>query len=395
LNTSRPWYEHTARSLLLLFACSLPISISLAELFAYLAIFNWAFLMGARRDWSWMRSPLFWPAAAFAALALLSACWGLRPLETLDKSSRLLFLALIFAIGTVFNDVSGGEWHPGFPLVAAYVGGTALLGVIDLVRVPWEMLHGVALYDTGNMRDPQMYLVALCFLLGAWILRVFPRHRLQLAVLLWLATFGLLIHFKRGAWLAFALAALMMGLVSGRRRLVGVILAGAALILLLPQTRARLEDIRQEWSQKPGGRYVLWTRVAPVLLREYPHGIGYGASEHEDFKVYPGYIQPELNHLHNNLLQVALEMGRLGVCIWGVWMAMSAALMFRRYRQAAMNDDRSAWIGLGTLGAFAGLMFNGLVEYNFGDSEILMLVCLLFGVANAARPVSPTAEDAA
>jgi O-antigen ligase len=105
--------------------------------------------------------------------------------------------------------------------------------------------------------------------------------------------------------------------------------------------------------------------------------MGYNGSTYEDFRAaIPDDVHLEvgLNHLHNNLLQLRLELGWHGVLLWTVWMISLLWTGFRRIpgQDAALRHTVAF--------ALLALLINGLVEYNFGDSEILKLYLVLFGL---------------
>jgi O-antigen ligase len=189
---------------------------------------------------------------------------------------------------------------------------------------------------------------------------------------------GLILHFKRGAWFSFLLSVGVMSWLARRRKIVMAVVLCAAALTFVPQVRGRLELLKDEWSDDQGGRHVLWTKVAPAMLKQYPMGIGFKATKHEDFLPYAAYVQPKLDHLHNNLLQVTLELGSAGLAAWLGWMGVTFWMLYKTFRD---QTGEAAQLALGALGAFYGLMFNGMVEYNFGDSEILMLLCFLMGLS--------------
>jgi hypothetical protein len=63
-------------------------------------------------------------------------------------------------------------------------------------------------------------------------------------------------------------------------------------------------------------------------------------------------------------------------------MAAYVLLLFRRLLRPPPGGDW--WIQgltLGTLGATLGFLASGLLHYNFGDSEVVMLFWLLMGIA--------------
>jgi O-antigen ligase len=262
-----------------------------------------------------------------------------------------------------------------------------------------QVAGGADLFSTGTMRDPQMYMVALCLALGLLAPGAGSRRsRRGWAAAAVLLVVGMILHFKRGVWAAATGAVAIMALAGRRRRLLAGIVLCVAVAAALPPVRARWQAVGDEYSYRMGGRYLLWSRVAPELLREHPAGIGWCAVRHEDLLEISRYVQPKLNHLHNNILQVALELGWAGLAAWFALVIRAGCVMARNYRHGlASGCPAAAWPAWGVLGAFSGLMLNGLVEYNFGDGEILMVLALLMGLSalpSAEVPARGGAEAA-
>ena len=382
------WKQSGLAWIVCVFAFFLPITISAAEgLWLLLVVVGFAF--GRPRHWRQvLRNPLFVPILLYAAWAAASILWSVRPGLSAGHLHRLLFPAGILVVDIVCRGRE--EEAPGvFRPILCYLAGASCLAVYDIIRVPIEVSRGTALFDTANMRDPQMYLAALCLLLGlAGPARQTRRTTWAAALALNLA--GLILHFKRGVWLSFAAATGLLAAMTRRWKLLLVFAAAAAALLLLPPVRSRLAQLREVADPRIGGRYALWTEVAPPLFRAYPLGMGWCAVEPEDLQGYAEYIQPHLDHLHNNLLQVRLETGWIGVGTWLYWMGAVAWIMVANLRRTP-SGTLAHGLGLGLLAGFAGLMINGLVEYNFGDAEILMLICFLVGGASSLRPKAMTA----
>lgn len=381
-----PTVEEALRAALLGWAFTLPISITLAQTLFFGAAVPLAVAAAWKRKIAFRprACPLFGPVLLFSAVAVAASAWGVRPLHSLMKCHRLLMLAIPFLLGGAF-EASLAEARAGASraehALAAFGAGVAGLGLYDLVRFPLRMWQGERLYDLGNMRDPQFYMVALCFALARGLRTEQRRERRWASALGVLCVLGVLAHCKRGVWAATLCAVSLVGAVARRYRLLLVAVSAALVLLAVPEARTRLVQARAEWSPRAGGRYVLWTRVAPALLRKYPWGMGLCGVRHEDLARHARYVQPGLNHLHNNFLQVALELGWAGLAAWIYWMGITAASLAVAYRRARQEAPEHAWMALGGLGGFAGLMINGLVEYNFGDSEILMLLGLIMGVS--------------
>jgi O-antigen ligase len=362
------------RGVMLAYAAAVPISIAAAQPLSYLATLCWVVLCVRRRSFgSLLRSPFFWPILLFAAVASASVIWSVRPAVSADKLRHILLLPIVFALPFAFEGREGEGWR----MAACFVAGATVLSAFDLVRVPLEVLGGTPLFDTGNMRDPQMYMVSVCLLVAAIAWRGPRRGRAALVGLLALNALGLVLHFKRGAWFACVFGLVVMALAARRKRWLVIVAACALALLAVPQVRERLSLLEDVRNPEMGGRYVLWTHVAPQLLRQYPQGMGWAAIQHEDLARFGMYVQPKLSHLHNNVIHTAVELGWPGLAVWLGWMGLTALVFFRAYVGRRESSPGRAWLALGCLGGFAGLMMNGMVEYNFGDTEILMLACLL------------------
>jgi O-antigen ligase len=83
-------------------------------------------------------------------------------------------------------------------------------------------------------------------------------------------------------------------------------------------------------------------------------------------------------HLHNNVLQIAAERGLPCLAWWLWWMAAAMGDALREAR-------RRAWTAVGSFALLVAVMVAGLFEYNFGDSEILMLLLIVCALPYALR----------
>lgn len=374
------------RSLLLGFAFALPISISVAQPLAYLAIPIWVAGRIRNHDRSFLRNPFFWPVVVFVGLMLLAALLGPQPAYSIPRSRRLLLAMLIFMIPTAFDLESDRPLRSLLAPLLCFVAGATCLGLWDLIRVPMELRQGIALYDTGNMRDPQLFLVSSCILLAIWIYRPIRCSVWLLGGVSLISLLGVVLHFKRGVWIAFALAICIVAGLTRRYRILAYLLIGLIFLLMFPQTRDRLSLLREEFNERTGGRKVLWTEVAPELIQQYPLGAGFRSLEHEDFaSVTRSYLQPGLNHLHNNLLQVLVDAGWVGGAVWLYWMLLTIGLLAQYSLRDREGTAVSRTVALGGLAAFTGLMLNGVVEYNFGNSVIYMVMMFLIGMTAAVH----------
>lgn len=352
----------------------LPVSNAIGQVPLYLASLHWV--------WHFCRRPTRLPRGdvlfllIFALLIASGLLFGVRPGNTLSKLNRLLLFPLVFAVPEALR--RSREPAEGLKcFFLAYLAGMVVHFLFDAVRIPLEMRQGTAFVDTGNMTSPQLYMVALFLLLGLRAEWHSPRRIWLFALLCALAVGGMLLHNKRGVWLAAAAVVPVWTLWTRQwRTLAGLLLVGV-LAFSLPTVRSRLLELRAVVQPTHGGRMVLWREVAPRILPEHPWGMGYSATEYTDFReILPRniHLEPGLKHLHSNFLQLRLELGWHGLIFWLIWMGTVLWQGFRR-RPATLRLARFA-----VACCILALLVNGVVEYNFGNSEVFMTFLTLFGL---------------
>lgn len=380
--------QYSLSSLLLAgFAFALPISLPVAEglLFLLLIVVLYHAL---RTDFLFdFRFPIAAPVVLFAVVAFCGVVFSSRPGISYSKLHRLLFLLSIFIIPRVLN--APKSLQPP-QIVYAFLWGTSINAVYDFFRVPLYVLEGGNIYDAGSMTVPQFYAVALCFLTAMagkknWLGRENRKGIVRYLVALVLNLGGLVLHFKRGVWLATIICTGGVLVVKRHWRTILAGLLCVFAVIFIPQVQHRLKKLPNEFTIRQGGRWVLWTEVAPALISENPWGVGWHAVQHEDFLRHADYIQPHLNHLHNNLLQITLELGIVGGIVWSIWMIWTLIYMVFLVRDLERKKKPDYQVGLGVLSGFLLLLLNGMVENNFDDSEIMLLFCLLMGLSLALK----------
>ena len=109
-------------------------------------------------------------------------------------------------------------------------------------------------------------------------------------------------------------------------------------------------------------------------------------------EVYPDYrdegaVNETNPHLHNVPLQIAAERGLPALAIWLWFVVVSIRELLRSLRQ-----PESRPLAAGGLAAMASMLAAGMFEYNFGDSEFLMLFLVLLTLPAAAVYRAPARE---
>jgi O-antigen ligase len=221
-----------------------------------------------------------------------------------------------------------------------------------------------------------------------------PHKRNPGAVLLAIAIaglcFALLLTITRASWFGAAVAALIILLLSVSRRTVMVIA-----LLAVPLVLAGLLVLQQKRNvgfldQKDGSttwRETVWREGVHLLVSNPRHlliGVGMDTIKKRwrQWGMFDGGRLP-WGHMHSNLLQIALERGLPALCCWLVLLFVYARTLWRLLRSGLKLHWMDRGILVGALGGLVGFFTSGLVHYNWGDSEVVMVLYLMMGLTLA------------
>ena len=198
-----------------------------------------------------------------------------------------------------------------------------------------------------------------------------------------LLTAGLVLTAMRTVIVAFVIGASVMALRSLRATLrvvftfaIFAVLAFAAVVVW--QTRDRNALLLGDPSSS------LRVQVARVgLSRIVIHPIfGHGMDAMQLHWNEWGFPGRDMLHLHSTPLQLAFDRGLPMLALWLWLMTLFWLTIARAERRAAdLSDTNFYGILLGTLGALTGFLISSLVNYNYGDAEVVMMFWFLMGMA--------------
>jgi O-antigen ligase len=269
----------------------------------------------------------------------------------------------------------------------------ARLGIGDWTRGRDERASGF--YGQYQTYAEVLQLIAS---LGLGLLVSLRRKRSWKGLLLGAALAGmcgaLLLTVTRASWAGFLVSALTIALVGASRRTL-LVMAGLALPLILVGLFV-LQQKRQVGfiDTKEGStawRLMVWQEGARVLLSEPRHlvvGVGMDSLKRRwrEWGMFDHGKQP-WGHLHSTPLQIAFERGVPALFVWAAWLFVYGRMLWRLARRGAGGDEDWVERGLvlGALGGLVGFVAAGLVHYNFGDSEVVMVFYFIMGLALAAE----------
>jgi putative inorganic carbon (hco3(-)) transporter len=374
------------RFMLLVLVAGLAASISLSEVM--LAVLT-LWLLRERRHGRLMLSwPLAGPIIAFAAWSVMTALLSAAPWESLRTVRSVYVLATLWVVLHAVADARRARWFATALFVALTV--VAVLSIVQVGTCDGERsgAKAVALPPVLDSffgkchRAHGFYSIYMTLggVLALGLTLTLPRlahlRPRAGAIAAWLAgALALALTYVRGAWVGFAVGVAVLACTVRRQALLfAVVLLLAAAVLAVPGVFRRVITI-VDVSDPTARERVAMLSAGLTLVREHPvAGVGPGQVKRLYGQYAPGYaVRRHTSHLHDTPLQIAVERGVVGLALW-LWIFVAffvrSARIWRRLPADAAADRA---LVAGCMAAIAAFLVAGLFEYNFGDTEVLLV----------------------
>jgi len=375
---------------LLALAIALPLSIAGTEISLGVATLAWLFT----RPWTraqapWVR-PLAWATLGLVLAWLLASATSATPLASFVNARKLWSIVLIFVLADRLRDPVRARRFVTCTFAAGTV--TCAIGILVFAlrhaRGEWqEPLRGVfsTAMTTGNVLAT-LVLAATAFVLfarGAESRRWFDRA--AWATLL----ASLLLTFRRGSYLGLLAGTIVLiGMRKARLLLLVPVLVALALVLMPRAGRERALSIAHPTDWTSQGRLSLWKSGAQAF-RDRPvtgWGLQDGMALIERYKRADARFPA--GHFHNNVVQIAVTTGTVGLLAYAAWMAIAGLGAFNAFRR-----NRSAFAAAG-VAAWTGFQVAGFFDWSFGDAEVANQLFTWLGLALAAGALTASSASA-
>lgn len=178
----------------------------------------------------------------------------------------------------------------------------------------------------------------------------------------------------------FALAAVSI-IAGGRRAMLAALIAAIAIGGLTFYTlRSSRTLSAMSFSDDSSERRIGYMRAGLRLIPQHPL-LGVGMDAHKRHWTEWGFPGDYVTHTHSTPIQIAMDRG-LPALVCYVWLiAAMFALTWRSYARAwQTGNDVSSGLMLGAFASLIGFSASSLVNYNFGDSETLMVLLFVIGL---------------
>ena len=377
--------ERAACLALLAFAAALQVSIAAADILLTVAALLWIGLLVKNRERIEVPG-MFWPLAAYAAATLVASVFSVDPRVSLVDSKQLILLVIVPLAYRLFR---GTRALLAVDVIITIGALSATFGIIQYLILSYDNLGR---RPQGTLGLYMTYSGLLMLVTCAAVARVMfaQHHRAWAAAVLPALVIALAFTFTRSAWVGACVGVGILFLLRDFR-LIGLlpIAFGAFLILAPTNLTARLYSTFSLTDPSNVDRVAMMKSGWRIIKKDPLTGVGPDMV----IQVYPTVRDKtavnQLNpHLHNVPLQIAAERGIPALLVW-VWFIATLVRDFVRQRRASFPSLSNA--GLAVIGA---MLAAGLFEYNFGDSEFLMLFLVLVTLPYAAAAAPAHARRA-
>jgi O-antigen ligase len=395
------WIERSAYVSLLAFAATPQFSIAAAGILLTLTTVLWLTVVIVNRERIEVPQ-MFWPLAAYAGATLVASLFSVDPVTSFYDSKQLLLFAIVPITYRLFR---GERTLTAVDVIITIGALNAVYGIVQ---------YGILDHDNtahriqGNLGHYMTYsgVIMLVACLAAARVMFRRRDRVWAALVLPAVVVALALTLSRNAWVG-ACAGIGTLFLLRDFRLVALlpVVLGLAVAFAPKAVSDRFYSMVSLKLAVGAGQGAGSTvesnrdRLAMMLsglniIKDKPLT---GVGPDMVIQVYPHYrnhlsVQQRNPHLHNVPLQIAAERGLPALAIW-LWFVVTLIRDFLARRKSSSLPSLAA----GGLACVIAMLAAGMFEYNFGDSEFLMLFLVLVTLPYAAdrSPVPAVARPRA
>lgn len=365
------------------------ISISASQIFLFLSLLCWLFLLATKKQKLLVPS-FFWVLVVYGILSLISSFLSVDPKLSLKDSRELLLFLIVPIFFAGFREAKEVK-RANLALLAS--------ACISTIYAIFHYVFKLAYWqrEPGFMGQPMTQAgLLILFISMALSILLFncDKTRIVWGVVLPFAFVALILTQIRSSWIGLVAAVIVILFLHKPKTLIIVPIAIGIFYLLSSQLiKTKALSIFSLKGESNVER-LEFVKAGIKIIKDYPlFGTGpdtvdivfqdskYGLSENVKKNV----------HLHNNIVQIGAERGIPTLLTWLafiVWIFLSQVKLLK-------NKDPALFpLTVAALAALFALFTAGQFEYNFGDSEItalfLYIVTIPFALEHRQRTRSKT-----
>jgi O-antigen ligase len=265
-------------------------------------------------------------------------------------------------------------------VIVSFAAASAIVGIVQFGVLHYDNLGRRA---QGTLGHYMTYSGLLMLVIGTALARVlFGRNdRMWSALVIPALAVAVAFSFSRNAGVGACAAAALLLFLKDRRLLALLPIVAAVFVLIAPTSIANRYASIFSLKNPTNRDRVAMLREGVLMIKAHPL-VGIGPNMVQP--LYAQYRVPEAvnlvnPHLHNVPVHIAAERGLPALAVWLWFIVGLVAELWKRQR-----DPSQRFLAAVGLSAVVSMLAAGMFEYNFGDSEFLMLFLILVTLPFAA-----------
>jgi O-antigen ligase len=367
-------------------AGAVQFSIAIAQILLTVVVICWLGVLIARHER--IEVPyFFWPLVAYAGATLVSAALSPDPRTSLIDCKQLVLFLLV---PLTYRFIGGRRAAILITVLISCAAASAVIGIVQ---------YGILHFDTmgrrpqGTLGHYMTYSGLLMLVIGVATARVLfgKGERTWAALVLPALAVAVALTETRSAWVGVCATVALLLILKDFRLLAVLPIVAAVFFALAPSMVTKrflsIFDLKDATSRDR----VAMLHIGERMVEAHPiTGVGPNMVQ----RLYGDYravaLPPELlndqavkkinPHLHDVPVQIAAERGLPALALW-IWFVV--ALVIDSSRRFYVGGE-GRFLAAAALAAVTAMLTAGLFEYNFGDSEFLMLLLVLVTLPAAA-----------
>jgi O-antigen ligase len=350
-------------------AGAVQFSIAAAQILLALALICWLVLLFVRRER--FEAPLFfWPLLAYAGVTLVSAALSSDPRTSLIDCKQL---SLFLLVPVAYRFVSRSRAPMLMTVILTCAAVSAAYGIFQYAILRYDHL---GMRPRGTLGHWMTYSGLLMMVIAIALARIlFGRNeRTWSALVLPALGAAVALTFTRSAEVGVCAAAALLFALKDFRLFAVVPVVAAIFFAIAPgQITQRFVSMFDKKDPTRIDRLAMLHEGERMVAAHPLAGVGPNMVQRRYAEYRGDDAVNQINpHLHNNLLQIAAERGLPALAIWLWFIVTLVRNAWRRF-----NDGTDRFLSAAALAATTAMLTAGLFEYNFGDSEFLMLFLIV------------------
>lgn len=321
----------------------------------------------------------------FIVSEIISAIFSLNTLESIYYfHKRIVIIPIIYLLyfwlkERIRIEVALNIWFFSMLIVALY-------GMMDILLNLNSYLHFERRLNLFQfyMTAGGLMMISTLFLLSVITHPLTPKSFKVFSFLTFIfSSICLLFTFTRGSWLGFIFGSALISFQRSKLIFLFISITVFILVLIVPtEFKDRIFSIFDPNHPNNIERIQMWS-TGWRIFQDHPFfGIGDIGTE-EVYKIYGPEGSNPVGHLHNNFITIMVKLGVFGLI---VTLILFVKVFIMEYKIILFS--KADWlvnsIALGAAASFLGFQINGLFEWNFGDTEVVMFLYLTIGLALSA-----------